>query len=74
MIEGRIFVAIFLLLVLSLSAQSIDPSTEACTNLTLNNDASRTDPSVTPPPFYIVTDLIEKYRGQYTAGQTYDSM
>ena len=74
MTEGHIFVAIFLLLVLSLSAQSIGVSTEACTNLTLNNNASRIDPSVTPPPFYIVTDLIEKYRGKYGAGQTYDSM
>lgn len=74
MIEGRIFVAIFLLLVLSLSVQSIDPSTEACANLTLNVNASRTDPSVVPPPFYIVTDIIEKYRGKYTGGQTYNSM
>ena len=66
-------IAVFSLLALSVSARSTGAPTSACSNLRPSHPASPIDPLITSPPFFIVTDLIEENRGQFTAGQTYDS-
>ena len=66
-------IAVFLLLVLSVSALPNGAPTSACSNLRPIHPASPIDPLITSPPFFIVTDLIEENGGQFTAGQTYDS-
>ena len=66
-------IAVFSLLVLSVSALPTGAPAGACSNLIPSHPASPIDPLITSPPFFIVTDLIEENRGQFIAEQTYDS-